>query len=848
MKTDRKDQASVISGKDPVSGGAWRFSFLTEALVRCEWSDSGVFEDRPTQVVVNRGFGSPVPIRLTHQRGSDGQDWLVLDTSRLHLVYDGRPFSPQGLSLVVGGTGSLSNTWHFGDDKDPAASGGNLGGTARTLDGADGPVPLGQGLLSRDGWAVLDDSSSGIPTPDGLMVKPREEEETDFYFFGYGHDYTEALRDFYRLTGPVPLLPRFALGNWWSRFYPYQQKEYLALMDRFKAEGIPFTVSVIDMDWHRVWDVDPRFGSGWTGYSWNKKLFPDHQRFLSDLHDRGLKVTLNVHPRDGIRAFEDDYPVMARAMGVDPATEVPLDFDLTNPVFVTNYFALHHRMEAEGVDFWWLDWQQGSVARQKGLDPLWLLNHLHYRDSGRDGRWPLTFSRYAGPGSHRYPIGFSGDTVISWDSLKFQPYFTATASNIGYGWWSHDIGGHMLGVRDDELEARWYQFGAFSPINRLHSSASPFAGKEPWNFPAGIRQSMVESLRLRHRLLPYLYSMNYRSHEEGRPLVEPVYWDYPDNGEAYENQDEYLFGDQLIVSPIVTHTDPHSLMASADVWLPRGLWFDFFTGRPYRAACDPSGSPVPGGAPGRSFTAHRPLEGMPVFAPAGGLIPLQDLHEGEDCNDLANPTALTLLAFPGADGSFTLREDAGRLGEQGEPLGQTKTVIREEWEGHRGDGSPVIVIGPAQACDGFDEGGAPLPLRRSWTIRMPGLARPDWLQEGVTVRVTEDAGNAEKEKEMTVPASYRADKLQLTLALPELAVGARIEVILPGAVHLADNPLRPDCREILARAQMPYTAKDKAWEAINREGAGVITTLRTIDGLPDSLVAALEEVILRTTC
>lgn len=222
MKTDRKDQAGVISGKDPVSGGAWRFSFLTEALVRCEWSDSGVFEDRPTQVVVNRGFGSPVPIRLTHQRGSDGQDWLVLDTSRLHLVYDGRPFSPQGLSLVVGGTGSLSNTWHFGDDKDPAASGGNLGGTARTLDGADGPVPLGQGLLSRDGWAVLDDSSSGIPTPDGLMVKPREEEETDFYFFGYGHDYTEALRDFYRLTGPVPLLPRFALGNWWSRFYPYQ--------------------------------------------------------------------------------------------------------------------------------------------------------------------------------------------------------------------------------------------------------------------------------------------------------------------------------------------------------------------------------------------------------------------------------------------------------------------------------------------------------------------------------------------------------------------------------------------------------------------------------------------------
>lgn len=122
------------------------------------------------------------------------------------------------------------------------------------------------------------------------------------------------------------------------------------------------------------------------------------------------------------------------------------------------------------------------MTREPGLDPLWMLNHMHYEDAAREGRWPITFSRYAGPGSHRYPVGFSGDTVTTWDSLAFQTYFTSTASNIGYGWWSHDIGGHMLGVRNNELEARWYAFGAFSPINRLHSTCSPFAGKEPWNF------------------------------------------------------------------------------------------------------------------------------------------------------------------------------------------------------------------------------------------------------------------------------------------------------------------------------------------------------------------------------
>ena len=146
-----------------------------------------------------------------------------------------------------------------------------------------------------------------------------------------------------------------------------------------------------------------------------------------------------------------------------------------------------------------------------GIDPLWMLNHFHFLDSARDGKRPLTFSRYAGPGSHRYPVGFSGDTLITWASLDFQPYFTATASNIGYGWWSHDIGGHMFGGKDDELATRWVQLGVFSPILRLHSSLSPFNTKEPWRFGPEARAVMTEFLRLRHRLVPYLHTMNHRA-------------------------------------------------------------------------------------------------------------------------------------------------------------------------------------------------------------------------------------------------------------------------------------------------------------------------------------------------
>ncbi len=122
-----------------------------------------------------------------------------------------------------------------------------------------------------------------------------------------------------------------------------------------------------------------------------------------------MKATLNVHPRDGVRAFEELYPQVAKAMNIDPESGEAVQFDLTDPKFMEVYFdQLHHPMEEDGVDFWWIDWQQGGLTRQPGLDPLWGLNHLHYLDSARnDGSdysernpRPLTFSRYAGPGSH----------------------------------------------------------------------------------------------------------------------------------------------------------------------------------------------------------------------------------------------------------------------------------------------------------------------------------------------------------------------------------------------------------------------------------------------------------------
>jgi alpha-glucosidase (family GH31 glycosyl hydrolase) len=436
---------------------------------------------------------------------------------------------------------------------------GNLLGTARTLDNVNGSTSLEKGIMSLSGVAVMDDSNSLLLDSNGAIL-PREECR-DLYYFAYGHDYKGCLKDFFALTGKVPLIPKFALGNWWSRYRAYTQAEYQALMQQFIDRRLPITVATIDMDWHWT-DVVQRFGKealpgaarskqeeffnrfmpGWTGYTWNTELFPDHRGLLDWLHERNFKVTLNVHPSQGIRFFEDCYEEFCKRMDMDPSEKKQIEFDVSDTKFMEAYFDVaHHCHERDGVDFWWLDWQQGMDSKIPGFDPLWALNHYHSLDSGADRTRPLILSRYAGLGSHRYPLGFSGDTYCTWESLDFQPYFTNNASNAGYTWWSHDIGGHYFGVQDDELYLRWLQYGVFSPINRLHSTCSEYMGKEPWKRSFVVQTVSEQFLRLRHKLIPYLYSANYRTHTDGIPVCIPLYYEY-DCEDAYKAKNQYIFG------------------------------------------------------------------------------------------------------------------------------------------------------------------------------------------------------------------------------------------------------------------------------------------------------------------
>lgn len=630
---------SVPNPENVIVHGEYRVTVLTDRLFRVEYAD---FSDEATQSIWYRDHPK------VEYNWYVNEELLVVETAALTLSIDTRRFKESTVEFLDGTISKLDNS-------------GNLFGTCSTLDTngshlRDNPavnqydrehIPLDYGVCSRNGVAVYDDSKSLLLYPNGRLG-PRNG-TMDVYVFAYGHDYRAAIKALYKLCGETPVVPRWALGNWWCRYWPYTQQEYINLMDNFADDNIPMSVAVIDMDWHHV-HVDDDFGirekglddevhggiDGWTGYTWNKKLFPDHTALLQELHNRGMHTTLNLHPALGVRWYEKPYRQMAENMGMNPDEKKVVPFRIADERFVNNYLnVLHHPLEDEGVDFWWVDWQQGKNSGLEGLDPLWALNHYHYLDNVYRRGEGLILSRYAGVGSHRYPVGFSGDIHMDWEFLDYMPYFTATAANVGYGWWSHDIGGHHRGLRDEELYLRWLQFGVFSPVNRIHCCPAVVTSKEPWTLTETSRAVAEKWFRFRHKLVPYIYSASWRNTLEGTPLIRPMYYEWPEEEAAYEADHQYMFG-ELLVAPI-TEKSRELGMAEKKVWLPEGTWTDIFTNVTYTG--------------NRWITICRDSGSMPVFAKGGTILPLDTVAE----NRCEMPKKMDIFIYTG-DGEYKLYE------------------------------------------------------------------------------------------------------------------------------------------------------------------------------------------------
>jgi len=607
-----------------------RFTVLTPRLIRMEWSPDGRFEDRGSFAFVNRRL--PVP-EFTVER-NEGE--LIIRTAALTLRYGdpGTAFSGRNLSIEFD-AGGRQGRWTPDSVDDQ-----NLHGTWRTLDGVSGASQLEPGLLSRSGWTLVDDSQRLLfDDSDWPWAAPRASDRAlDWYFFAYGHDYPQALRDFTAVAGPIPLPPRYVFGAWWSRYWPYTDAELRALVAEFRAYDVPLDVLVVDMDWHL---------DGWTGYTWNPECFPDPEGFLKWAADEGLRVPLNLHPAQGVGRHEAAFEDVARHMGLDPAEVDRVPFDCTDRRYVDAYFKyLHHPLERQGVDFWWMDWQQGRQSAMPGLDPLFWLNYLHWtdweRDPGVKPARPLIFSRWGGLGNPRYQIGFSGDTYSAWRSLAFQPSFTATAGNVGYGFWSHDIGGHQPGPVDAELYARWVQWGALSPVLRTHTTRNPLAERRIWAFGDETFRVCRDAWHLRYALIPYIYTAARQTHDTALPLCRPLYYAWPEAEEAYSFTGQYLFGDDLLVAPVATPVSPHTGCAAVRVWFPPGEWTDWFTGRTYH------GPPV--------AQLSVPLQHIPLFVRSGAIIPTAPPMRSSDARPL---DPLGLHIFGGETGTTRVYEDDG---------------------------------------------------------------------------------------------------------------------------------------------------------------------------------------------
>ena len=462
-------------------------------------------------------------------------------------------------------------------------------------------------------------------------------------------------------------------------------------------------------------------------------------------------------------------------MGVNPKSKKRIPFDITDPKFVDAYFNILHRpYEKEGVDFWWIDWQQEKDTKIKGLDPLWALNHYHSLDLASTGKRPLILSRFAEVGSHRYPLGFSGDTVISWKSLDFQPYFTANAANVGYTWWSHDIGGHQLGARNDELYVRWVQLGEFSPIMRLHSTKDEFMGKEPWKYSFAAETAAVNALRERHALIPYIYSINRRTHTEGRALCEPMYYSYPNEKAAYEVPNQYFFGSELMVSPVTKPADKRTFLAPARVWLPKGRWTDWYTGRIYEGE--------------RFVTMYRDLNALPVLAKEGAIVPLS---QNDRKNDWSNPEKLTVRIFRGTN-SFTLYEDDGEtMNFENGAFAETVLSVREAGE------ELLFTIGAARGDLSV------LPARREWKLVFDDISSA----REITVRV---CGS-----DRPVSPEYKGGKTSITIA--DVSPDADIEVVCR-AFEVRKNPGRKEAvGALLSKYQLPTLYKQAVFNPFMKD-------------------------------
>ena len=814
--TAQEELNPVADPSAVIQSGNARFTVLTSRMIRIEYSTAQQFEDRATFAIVNRRL--PVPAFTSEE--ADG--YLYIRTADLTLRYKkgtairATDKKPDNL-MVTFQLNGITCTWYPG--KDDAL---NLLGTNRTLDQAWGDnarQKLEKGLLSRAGWSIIDESPATTrgdgsttlpmaPNADGYAwwEKAADSKAIDWYFLGYGHQYKECIQDFIKVGGRVPLPPKYIFGYWYSRYWAYTQTEFQNIIRDVENNDIPMDVLIMDMDWHK---------SGWTGWSWNTSRIPNPTTLIRFIHNHGLRTALNLHPSDGVKNSEDQYRNLRNAMGLPSSFTETIPWRIQDYSFARPFFDNVIRpLEKQGVDFWWLDWQQektvGEHASAKGyeltdgadkLSETFWCNHTFFEDmeKNRPTLRPVIYHRWGGLGSHRYPICFSGDAWAAWSMLGYEIFFTSNASNVCYTYWGHDLGGHQGGDNDPELLLRWLQFGAFTPIFRTHATNDSKLERRIWKYSNFTL--LREAVRMRYQMFPYLYTAARATYDTGIGMSRPLYYEWPEENNAYVYEDEFMFGDDMLVAPI--YSAARNGISSRNIWLPAGLWWDVTENRLREG--------------GGVFRAGYKLEEFPVFYRPGSVIPFYPVQRSV----VTNPAEIILKVVPGADGTGSFYEDSGDNQDyRGTAWASTAFTYHNASTLTRS-----LTISPRQ---GSFEG---MPTERTWKVQFLGTEKaPQHISvqgdESITYETQYDAEG----KVLTVSIHTTAlDKETVILLSDEEAEGnAQAEAITYDASSQTVSVRLPqqDVRSVLTVCTLSGVQLSQA------EGAGSPLLSASLAGMP----------------
>ena len=615
---------SIANPKNVIKGQKYRFTVLSDRLIRMEYSKDGVFEDKPTSLVWYRNQDA-VKFNV-----KEDTRYLEITTSYFRVTYlKEKPFYSGKFNTMKYLKVELLNTdriWYFGH---PEVR--NYGSPSVSLDVIKGKATRKKGLYSVDGFVTIDDSKNDI-IENGEFI-PREKTTIDTYLFMYLRDYALCLKDYYSLTGYPSLIPRYALGNWWSKNTTYDDSKLKDLIDEFEQKEIPLSILLLDRAWHIKQYKEKQLDSGFT---WNENEFKNPKSMINYLHKKGIRIGLNIDPMGGIYPFENNYEKAREQLNI---TSEVIPFNVYDTATVEAYFELFiHPLDQDQVDFFWLDDDELT-----DLKASWSLNHFHFLDMQRDyKRRPMVMSRNTGVAEHRYPVLYSGKTKVNWETLKTIPLHNASSANIGVSFWAHDIGGYYQGIEDNELYTRFVQLGVFSPILKLGSDEGKYYKREPWRWNVKTYEITKQYLQLRHRLIPYLYAEAYKYHKYGMPLIMPVYYKYPELYDDVNYRNAYYFGTEFFIAPIINKKDYIMNRVIHKFFLPDGVWYDFVTGKKFIG--------------GKSYISFFKDEDYPVFAKAGSIITLGD---NKLLNDTTPPDELEIQVFPGKSNTYNLYEDDG---------------------------------------------------------------------------------------------------------------------------------------------------------------------------------------------